>query len=191
MSNLIFLETRNLLLRPVLEADFSLTYLNWLNDPEINGFSQRRPFPVSWQGMRSHWDYYSTHPEKGYVLAIINKPNEAFIGTISVVNIQLVNRCAEIGILIGDKGMWNKGLGSEALYGVSKHGFRALNMHKMLAGTFNPAFAKCCKKLGWTQEGAFRERVFSDGKYHDQLWYSLLDREFRLEPRYELKVEET
>lgn len=190
MDELIFLESQNLTLRPLLESDFSVRYLNWLNEPEVNEYSQRRPYPVSWQGMRSHWEYYGANPEKGYVLAIITKDTDAFIGTISIVNIQLVNRCAEIGILIGDKEMWNRSYGSEALYTVTKHGFQFLNMHKMLAGTFNPAFAKCCEKLGWTQEGAFRERIYSGGAYHDQLWFSMLDHEFSVQPQYELEAKD-
>lgn len=184
----VYIETKRLLLRPLLEKDFNQVYLSWLNDPVINEFSQRRPFPYSWEELRSYSDYYLKNPHKGFVLAMTDRDNGTHIGNISLVNIQLIHRCAEIAILIGDKSYWNKGLAAEAIYALTKHAFEEMNLHKLFAGTFNPSFARCVEKLGWKQEGVFRERIWAHGRYHDQLWHGILKCEFTKTDRFELGI---
>ncbi len=185
--NLVYIDGKRVLLRPLLEKDFTLEYLTWLNDPSINEYSQRHPFPASWEDMKSYNDYYMNNPQKGFVLAIIEKAKSLHIGNISLVNIQLVNRCAEIAILIGNKEYWGKGYGAECIYLLTKHAFQHINLHKIFAGSFNPAFVKCVESLGWKKEGEFRERIWSNTRYHSQIWMSILESEFCLLDKYEKK----
>ncbi len=188
-SDLFFIEGRNLKLRPLLDEDYNDEYLAWLNDPVTSQMSQRRPYPCDRESMRAYAKQFSTTREKGFVLAIIRKSDGAHIGNISLVNVQLVNRCAEIAILIGRADARGQGLGSEAVYLLTRHGFEAMNLHRIFAGTFNPAFARCVEKIGWVREGLFRERIWSGGRYHDQIWLGQLRRDFVILPRYEPKME--
>jgi len=183
--NIIFLSGKRIALRPLVKEDFNFSYVNWLNDPIINQYSQRRPFPQNWEQMKSYNDYYVDNPQKGFVLAVIEKRDNTHIGNISLVNIQLVNRCAEIAILIGDTGYWSRGYGAESIYLLTKHAFNQINLHKIFAGSFNPAFVKCVESLGWTKEGEFRERIWSNGQYHSQIWTSILKSEFKTIDKYE------
>ncbi|MEW6263557.1 MAG: GNAT family protein [Thermodesulfobacteriota bacterium] len=183
-SGLVFIEGRRIIMRPLLEEDFHLEYLSWLNDPEVNEFSQRRPFPVNREGMRKYAEFYQQNPQRGFVLALIVKETRVHIGNISLVNLEPVHRCAEIAILIGDKNHWNQGYAAEAIYLLTEHAFRRMNLHRVFAGTFNPAFGRCVAKLGWIKEGEFRERIWSEGRYHHQLWYGLLKSEFQARPEY-------
>lgn len=185
LNEITFIKGKRIYLRPLCRDDFTPDYLNWLNDPVINSFSQRRSFPYSWDKIDSYNKFYSEHPEKGFVLAIIEKQDENHIGNISLVNIQLVNRCAEIAILIGNKQYWNKGYSNEAIYHLTKHAFECINLHKIFAGSFNPAFVKSVAKIGWTKEGEFRERIWSDNQYHNQIWMGILKSEFKIIPELE------
>jgi len=173
-NQIIYLEGKHIFLRPLLEKDFTIDYFKWLNDPFINEFSQRRPFPISFEAMKDYNNYYLKNPQKGFVLAIIEKDNSIHIGNISLVNIQLIHRCAEIAILIGNKDFWNMGYGKESIYLLTKHSFSHINLHKIFAGSFNPAFVKCVQDLGWKKEGEFRERIWLNDKYHSQRWLSIL-----------------
>lgn len=188
-EEIVFIRGRSLVLRPFLERDFSEAYMAWLNDPEVNAYSQRRPFPVNWSGMRSHFEHHNAHPDKGYLLAMLAGEERRLIGSVALVNHQPVHRCAELAILIGDRSAWGRGYGTEALYLLAKHAFLYLNLHKVFAGTFNPSFIRCCEKLGWTKEGVFRERIWSNGRFHDQTWLSILAQDFRDDPRYEPRPE--
>lgn len=186
MNELLFLETPRLILRPLRESDYTETYLRWLNDPEVNRHSQRRPFPMGEQALRSYAEQFEKQPRSGFVLAIIDKEDGEHIGNISLVNIQLIHRCAEIAILIGDISRWGRGFGAEAMYILTRHAFEEMNMHRVFGGTFNPAFVKCAKSIGWKEEGRFRERIWSGGRYHDQIWLGILRHEFREISRFEI-----
>lgn len=186
MDAVLFLETPRLILRPLLESDYTGTYLAWLNDPEVNRFSQRRPFPLTENAMRSYAGQFEKQPKSGFVLAMVDKEDHKHIGNIALVNIQLIHRCAEIAILIGEKTRWGRGLGGEAIYALTRHAFEEMNMHRIFGGTFNPAFVHCTKGIGWKEEGRFRERIWSGGKYHDQIWLGILRHEFRKISRFEM-----
>ncbi len=185
--NLVYLSSKRVILRPLLEEDFTLEYLSWLNDPVVNEYSQKRPFPVGWERMKSYNEYYLKNPQEGFVLAIIDKNKKSHIGNIALVNIQLVNRCAEITILMGNKNYWNRGYGAECMYLLTKHAFNEMNLNKIFAGSFNPAFVRSVEKIGWDKEGEFKERIWCNGKYHNQVWMSILRSKFKKIGAYENK----
>jgi RimJ/RimL family protein N-acetyltransferase len=187
--DLIFIEGRNLILRPLLDEDYSDEYLTWLNDPVTNHMSQRRPYPCDRESMRGYAKQFSANPDKGFVLAMIRKSDDVHVGNIALVNVQLVNRCAEIAILIGRIDARGQGLGGEAVYLLTRHGFEAMNLHRIFAGSFNPAFVRCVEKIGWVQEGLFRERIWSGGRYNDQIWLGQLRRDFKILPHFEPEAE--
>lgn len=174
----VFLKGRTVDLRPLELSDFTDEYLRWLNDPAVNEFSQRRPFPQSRETMA---DYQRSleQSRSGYVLAIIERETGKHVGNIALVNLQPIHRCGEIAILVGSDEARGRGIGREAIYLVTKHAFEHHNLHRVFAGTFNPAFIRCVEGLGWTKEGVFRERIWSDGKYHDQTWLGVLKGEFQ------------
>jgi len=182
---LTYIEGQGLRLRPLLAEDYTDEYLAWLNDPVTNRMSQRRPFPCDREDMRAYAQQFSGRPDKGFVLAIIRKSNQAHVGNISLVNVQSVNRCAELAILIGRADARGQGLGSEAVYLLARHCFSAMNLHRVFAGTFNPACVRRVEKLGWKREGVFKERIWANGAYHDQIWMAQLRREFKILPQYE------
>ncbi|MGA2331266.1 MAG: GNAT family protein [Syntrophales bacterium] len=186
-EGLVFIRGKRVILRPILEKDFTLEYLEWLNDPAINEFSQKRPRPSGWDDMKKYNNYYLQNPREGFVLAIIERSDNVHIGNVALVNIQPVHRCAEPTILIGNRNYWNKGYGSECIYILTKHGFTQLNLNKIFAGSFNPAFVRCVEKIGWKKEGEFRERIWSNDRYHNQVWMSILRSEFRILETYEDK----
>lgn len=181
----VFLRGKRLDLRPLLEEDFTPAYLAWLNDSVVNEHSQRRPFPCDGEAMRAYPRFYRDNPAKGFVLAMVDRAAGVHMGNISLVDIELVNRCGNVAILIGETSFWGKGYGAEAIYLVTRHAFAAMNLHKLIAGSFNPAFVRCVEKLGWTREAEFKERIWSQGRFHSQIWLSILQREFTPLAQYE------
>lgn len=174
----VFIKGERLILRPLLEEDFTSEYLSWLNDPEVNRFSRRRAYPTSHEGMVAWPRSQAQHPEQGFILALIAEDG-VHIGNISLTNLHPVNRTAEISILIGRRDYWGRGYGSEAVELLTAHAFESLNLRLVHAGTINPSFRGIVEKLGWRQEGCLRERVFAEGAYHDQTLHALSREEFR------------
>jgi RimJ/RimL family protein N-acetyltransferase len=184
-QRLAFLIGKRLILRPLLEKDFNIDYLSWLNDPDVNLYSQRRPFPSDWEEMTQYVENCRQTPKSCLVLAITLQDAGQHIGNISLVNIEPINHCANLAILIGAKEYWNRSYGQEAVYLLTKHAFDSLNLHLVYAGSFNPAFIKMVQKLGWKKDGEIRERIWSNGKYHNQVWLSQLRSDFELRLEFE------
>lgn len=168
-----FLIGKKIYLRPLLQSDVGEKYLGWLNDPEINEYSRRRQFPTTEPGLQSYFDQMGKSSNT-IVLAIIVKENDLHVGNIQLGPIQWVPRMAEIAVLMGDKEWWNKGVGAEAMELVARHAFQTLNLHRLYAGTTNPAFKRLMEKLEWTLEGTFRDAGFINGKYVDSYFFGTI-----------------
>jgi [ribosomal protein S5]-alanine N-acetyltransferase len=178
-----FLESKNLMLTSFSQDLISSEYISWLNDPEVNLYSQRSMHPTSEAEAR---EYVRNISPQEKILAMIDRDKMKHIGNIKYGPIDWVNRRADISIVLGNKDYWGKGMASEAIYSVSKHLFENLNLERLEAGSFNPAFiAAVLKNLGWKIEGVQRKRIFLRGQYHDYTLMSLLKDEFKRLSRYE------
>lgn len=179
-KDIVFIEGERIKLRPLFKKEFNAEYLSWLNDPEVNRYSNRRSAPTTEGSMNAYTAHYRRNPKKGVVLAIVVKKGNVHIGNIALTDIDPIHRCAEISILIGKKKYHGKGYAAEAIHELTKHAFLNMNLNKVYAGSINPAFTKCVKKLGWKKEGCLKERMWSGGKYHDVICTSILRREFKI-----------
>jgi len=176
-----FLTGKNLYLRPLLANDVTEDYISWLNDPETSKYSMRRFLPNNEFQARK---YLSTRASNDVILAICTKDGK-HIGNIKFGPIDWINKTAEVSILLGDRSQWGKGYSREAIYLVTKHLFLTVGLNRIFAGTINPAFTACVRKLGWKEEGLFRKGFFFDGKFLDIVRLSILKEEFREMPEFE------
>jgi RimJ/RimL family protein N-acetyltransferase len=102
------------------------------------------------------------------------------IGNIGIFNLEWPNRSAEFGIFIGDKSLWNKGYGTEAVELILKHGFETLNLNRIYLRVYstNPRAKRSYDKAGFVTEGTLREAVYKNGKYADVHIMSVLRSEW-------------
>jgi RimJ/RimL family protein N-acetyltransferase len=178
--NNAFLAGEKIYLRAIDASDITPSYQNWFNDPEVCRFNDHHRFPMQAEEMREYYDRV-IKTRGNLVLAIIDRATDAHVGNIALQSIDTVNRSAELAILIGDKAAWGKGVGEEACRLVLRHGFRELNLHRIVCGTSaeNIGMQKLAQKLGFAEEGRSREALFKDGAYHDLVQYGLLAYECR------------
>lgn len=179
MANKIFLENKEIYLRPLAAGDISEDYVGWLNDTEVCKFNSHHVFPYDKHKAEEYVKNISSSKEM-LVLAIIDKQNEKHIGNVSLQNINLLNRSAEFAILLGDKDYWGKGISKEASLLIMRHGFKALNLHRIYCGTAegNIAMQKLAAYLGMAEEGRRKEAQFKNGKYNDIVEYGVLNNDF-------------
>lgn len=172
-------------LRGIERADLP-HFVRWLNDPEVlQGILIHHP--VSQAGEEGWFENMIKRPVDEQVMGIearVPSPegdgNWQLIGSLGFVNIDWRNRAAGLGIIIGDKGFWNHGYGSDAVRLLCRHGFETLNMNRISLDVFetNPRAIRSYEKAGFVHEGRKRRDHFQDGRYIDTLVMSQLKEEY-------------
>jgi RimJ/RimL family protein N-acetyltransferase len=103
------------------------------------------------------------------------------IGAIDLDSIHWNNGSAWLGIAIGDPVNRGLGYGSEAMHMVLRFAFDELNLHRVQLTVFayNLHAIRLYERLGFVQEGVWREALHRDGQRWDVLHYALLRHEWR------------
>jgi RimJ/RimL family protein N-acetyltransferase len=163
------------------ERDDSPTFVQWINDPEVRS-GLFLFLPMSMADEEKWFDDMLKSPIEEHPLCIeVKDKNEwIIIGNIGLFNIDSIARSAEAGILIGNKDYWNKGYGTEAMRLLIKHGFEALNLNRIYLRVYedNPRAINCYEKVGYVLEGRMRQARYSNGKFVDILFMSVLREEW-------------
>lgn len=90
------------------------------------------------------------------------------------------NKSVRIGIDIA-KEHRGQGYGTEAFKAFIDYLFKQQGIHRIwfLVAEENKIAQKLYKKLGFKEEGRQREALFRDGKYHDYVMMSILEKEWK------------
>lgn len=177
----LILSGKKVSLGPIAEEDAEHFY-SWLNDLEVSkGISTAHILPIS---LRAERDWFENKTLKRQdnerLFSIIENKSKKLIGNIALMDINQVNQNAELGIVIGNKKVWGKGYGSEAITLLLKYGFSTLNLfsiHLYVAG-FNKHAIRAYERVGFKENGKFRKKVFMDGSFHDLHVMDILRSEF-------------
>lgn len=168
-------------LRP-MKTEHLPIYNKWISDRR-NRRLLREDMPSSEEEQRK---WFFEDPKKENVhFEIWYIPDNKLVGEGGLHHIHWRNRNAWLGLLIGEIDYWDKGIGSETSELMVRYGFEELNLHKIVAGIFEPNLGsqKCALKMGMKLESKFKEDIYIDGRYYDTYIYSMLDRDwFSLHP---------
>lgn len=153
-------------------------FTKWLNDFNTTDYIGRSSTVYTLQGER---EYLQNNSNQEASFFIIESVNNNLIGTISLENIDHINRKATLGIFIGDTGERNKGYGAEAINLILDYGFNYLNLNniKLDVFEFNERAYKCYQKCGFKLCGRRRKCVYLNGNYYDVLSMDILKDEFQ------------
>jgi diamine N-acetyltransferase len=163
-------------------------FQKYVNDPEVTaGLGIYLPL-----SMLDEEDWFAgvrKHPpdERNLVIEARRPEGDAgeetwkMIGGAGFFNLDGRNRCAEFGIMIGDKAYWDRGYGSEAVRLLCKHGFNTLNLNRIYLRVLetNLRAIRAYEKAGFIHEGRQRQAWYKDGHYYDFLVMSLLKEEYK------------
>lgn len=112
-------------------------------------------------------------------LGIVAHESRELLGTCALARIDSPSRRTEIGFIL-DPAHWGRGLMHEAVTGLLNYGFNELNLNRVEAET-DPRNERCARlllRLGFVQEGLFRERCIVEGEVSDGAMYGLLRRDW-------------
>ena len=108
--------------------------------------------------------------------AIYHKETDEFIGTQRVGHIDWRAGIGDIGVLVGNKNYWGKGIATQAVDIACNYAFSVLSLRKLTGGTpdSNVAMCKCFERVGFKQEGRLRKQLLMQGTYCDHMLFGLL-----------------
>ena len=152
------------------------SYVSWLNTPEINRY------------LESRFVTHTVESTRAFVASVLASPNNLFLGIKShqlgrhVGNIKLGpidphHETGDIGILIGDKAAWGKGIATSAIEAISEIARNRLKLRKLTAGCYEPnqGCAKAFLKAGFALEAVRPKQYWCEGKFVDVLLFGLIN----------------
>ncbi len=167
-------------LRGVEREDLPV-FVEWLNDPEVIE-NLMMVLPLSTADENRWFEKLADRPPEERPLVIEMKAEQGWrmIGNSGFHNLEWKNRSAEIGIVIGDKSIWNRGYGTEAMRLLLRHGFGTLNLNRIYLRVYEPnkRAMRAYEKAGFVLEGRLRQARYKNGQYQDEFIMSVLRSEW-------------
>ena len=155
-------------------------WVEWFNDLEVTlPLGDEAYAPCSLERMRDDVHAIAAHQE--HVFSIVDLESDCLIGRCALFALDQVNRCAMLGIVIGEKDYWNRGYGRDAVEQLLDYAFNLLNLNSVMLGvfSFNQRGIRSYVKAGFHEIGRRREtRIIGDQKY-DLVLMDILAEEFR------------
>jgi len=117
-----------------IEREDIPTFVKWVNDPELQGYLGRTPYPISFAA-EERWFERQLNDEKSRIFAIETEKG-VHIGNIGLHEIAYKDGKATLGIMIGEKGYWDQGYGTDAIRTLLSFAFQELNLHRVSLEVF-------------------------------------------------------
>lgn len=179
-SEFPLLETERLVLRQILPSDVEDWLAVWC-EPAVMRYMidfDKTPQTIDDVMPIIEWTDDIFTKQTGLRWAIVKKSFNKMLGSVGFHLYHKANRCAEIGYEL-HPAYWRQGIMTEALQEVLTFGFRQLNLHRIEANVTvgNEASANLLHRLGFTQEGTWRDKVISRGQFVSLWQFSLLEDE--------------
>ena len=102
--------------------------------------------------------------------------HDALIGVVRLAPIDVANRSARLGIGILDPARLGQGHGTEAIRLALGYGFDCLDLHRVSLTVLadNSRAVAAYTRCGFVVEGRFRDSLWRDGTWHDDLPMAIL-----------------
>ncbi|MGM0379813.1 MAG: GNAT family N-acetyltransferase [Bacillota bacterium] len=167
---------KRLYLSPINLKD-SETYTKWINDLEI---SINLGNAAGIYSIEKEKEALERINEEGYNFALIDLKKDKLIGNCGLLNVNIQQRVAELGIFIGNRDYWDKGYGKEGIELVLDYAFNILNLNNIMLKVydFNKRAIKCYEKVGFKLIGKRRDAYQVGKKKYDEVYMDILASEF-------------
>lgn len=148
--------------------------VSWRNNRRvISNFIYRGEFT-----REVHENWIRTQIDTGKVVQFIVEETETGrpIGSVYLRDINRDHGRAEFGIFIGEDDAVGRGYGSEATRQILDYAFETLGLHKVFLRVLeeNKIARRVYEKIGFKEEGHFRDEVFLDGEYKDVIFMAVI-----------------
>lgn len=150
-------------------------YVGWLNDPEIARFLESRFARHDLAGTRAFVDAQRANPGVLF-LGIRDKANGQHVGNIKLGPISRAHRTGDIGIMIGAREAWGRGIATRAIRQLCLIARDELGLRKVTAGCYggNIGSERAFERAGFNVEGRRPAQFLLDGKPEDLVLMGLV-----------------
>ena len=151
-------------LMPFKTSDAEL-WQKWDTDPEVLAYM---PEPFNeFQSMEKQYAYIEecARDATGWYWSIETKDGVT-IGTVALTEFSRYHGVTDLGIVIGDKNYWGRGVATEVIVALLDYAFDHLNIFRIGAEVEegNAPMMKVLKKAGFKQDGFFESARVKKGK---------------------------
>lgn len=158
-------------LRPFTSACVTDAYLGWLHDGEVLRFSNQRFRAHTRELCLAYLASFSGTPND--FLAIYLRDSGRMVGTMTAY-VASHHATADLGILIGDRACWGRGIGRDAWQTVMDHLLGPVGLRKVTGGTLrgNAGMVRIMERSGMHLEATRVQQEIVDGVAQDALYYA-------------------
>lgn len=176
----VLIEGKQVVLRALEREDLKLLH-KWLNDAEVMEWARSKPdSAASMENVEKDFeqDVKGENPNRRTFIVVEKKTGKA-VGWAMIRWWRTFSTTADLGLVIAEKRLRDRGLGTEATNLLVDLAFNQYNMHKaeLFTRADNKAAIGAVTKCGFKLEGTHREEVYFNGKFWDGLTFGLLRNE--------------
>lgn len=158
----------DLRLAPLLPEHVGDDYVRWLNDPDINRYLESRFVHHTLDSTRS---FVAAARDDGATAMFGIWLDGRHVGNIKLGPIDRHHGRGEIGILIGERAVWGRGIATRAISAISQFAFTALSLRKLTAGCYssNKGSLRAFERAGFSIEAVRARHYAVEGGLEDLL----------------------
>jgi ribosomal-protein-alanine N-acetyltransferase len=146
----IKIQAPRLSLRTLTIEDATQEYADWLNDSEVNKYLETKSGTL--ESVRTYIEEKRKQHDALFFGIFLNE-HMHMIGTIKLEPIYIEAKKAVIAIIIGERSVWGKGYGSEAIATLVQYGFSELGLDEISLGVIadNVGAIRTYEKVGFEE----------------------------------------
>jgi len=139
---------------------------NWHRDPVFDSMMSQEVGPKSEYDIQTR---YGSMVKSGRVFVVTEHGQDIPVGIVCLINIDTINRKAEIYGGLGDKR--NQGLGAEALKMMVSWGVEQLGLQRIYANIIstNKESINLLQNAGFKKEAEFKNEIYQGGRFHNRV----------------------
>jgi RimJ/RimL family protein N-acetyltransferase len=154
--------------------------VRWFSDDEVTRWLGPMNVPIS-RAKQEAFIEMAAEPRDDAKYFAIETLDGKLVGDCGLRYIDWKCRKAEFFITIGEKSLWDKGYGSDALRIVIRLAFEKMALNRLWLTVLvdNPRAVRCYRKCSFVQEGLLRQESYVDGEYRDVFLMGLLRADYQ------------
>lgn len=175
------LDGRTVTLVPLDPASHAAAIHEGVSGPEADRLYQYlfpRPSPDAASFQRSL--EAAGPPLDPFPLAILDRASGRALGHASYMRIEPAHRVIEVGNILYAPSLQRSVAATEAMYLMMRHAFEGLGYrrYEWKCNALNAPSRRAAARLGFTEEGIFRQHMIVKGRNRDTAWFSITDAEW-------------